>query len=344
MAINNKFILYLSLTIISFFNVLTISCQSKKMEKKFDWSATLSAPQEYPIQVYKGKIAAPDYQQSLEGFGVISYGWGVEGGTVVMGPDQKILPENLEITWISFVEQKNYHGKWILPTEKLVHLFDEGFIDEHTKKKETYNTIIVGLAPKGLVVVWLQGAGHQVELCKFMAQETEIDLKTVAADDKHLFDKEYNDIVLNGRIAPKVKEKIKSEGYPKPEVYEVYRARYNSKPIIVLPEGSILNSLSMEFYNGEREMFFKENVAKIDYNQRAVLKYFNAYWIDKNNTKYGVWIESFEENEIGQAYQDLGKESKIDVTIQILNNSKINVILKNKEKEIAIKNYKMTIE
>jgi Protein of unknown function (DUF2931) len=344
MAINNRFILYLSLTIISFFNVLTISCQSKKMEKKFDWSATLSAPQEYPIQVYKGKIIANDYEQSLEGFGVISYGWGTEGGIVVMGPDQKNVPEKLEITWRSFVEQKNYQGKWTLPKEKLVDLLNEGFTNEHTKKKETYNTIIVGLAPKGLVVVWLQGSGHQVELCKFMAQETEIDLKTVGTDDQHLFDKNYSNIVLEEGIDPKVKEKIKNEGYPEPEIYELYSHRYNSKPTIILPEGSVLSSLSMSFYNGEREMFFKDNVAKIDYNQRAILKYLNAYWHDKNNTEYGIWIESFDEEEMQQAYQNLGKESKIDATIQILNNSKINVILKNKEKEIIIKNYKMTIE
>jgi hypothetical protein len=344
MAINNKFIMYLSLTIISFFNVLTISCQSKKMEKKFDWSATLSAPQEYPIQVYKGKVTAKDYQQSMQGFGVVNYGWGVEGGTVVMGSDQKNVPESMELIWRSFVEQKNYQGKWDLPVEKLVSLFNEGFMDEHTKKKDTYKTIILGLAPKGLVVVWLAGAGHQIEVCKFNAQEIEIDLKTVETDDQHLFAQNYTKIVLDGRIDPKVKERVKAQGYPNPDIYEQCRARYNTKPTIMLPEGSTLNSVNMAFNNGEKEVFFKDNVAKIDFNERATLKYLNAYWLDKNNTEYGIWLESFDENEVEQAYKNLGRESKIDVIIQILSNSKVNVILKNNEKEVLIKKYKMTIE
>lgn len=342
MEIKNNFF---SLIFIIVANVVTISCQNIKMEQKYDWSATLSAPQEYPVQVYRGEIIAKDYSQSLSGFGDINYGWGEEGGTVVMGPDLKNIPDSLAIAWHSFVDQKNYEGKWILPKEEITKLFDEGFINGSTNKKLTYTTFIIGLAPNGLVVVWLSGAGNQVEVTHFRAQEVSVNIENISDRSKPIFSKKYNDVVLSElNEKHNTFERIKQKDYPKIDVYENYRKKYLWKPSIVLPQDSKLNNLMFHLYNGEINNTIKENLASLDYTENAVFKKCYFYWIDKNQKRRGAWIEEFNEEELYKAYEELGGDVQIDLIIKIIEPSTVVIVLKNNSKEIEIKKFKKTIE
>ena len=122
-------------TIIILWSTIFSSCQEQKMEEKFDWSGTLSAPQEYPIEVYKGSLKTNDYSQHFKNWGIINTGWGNQGGTVVAGPEKKLVPNSLEITWLSFAENKFYDGKFELPKEKITALFKEGYTNPITNEK-----------------------------------------------------------------------------------------------------------------------------------------------------------------------------------------------------------------
>lgn len=343
MVIKDNFIKLICIVLLT--NALTISCQNIKMEQKFDWSATLSAPEEYPVQVYKGEIIAKDYSQSLSGFGDIDYGWGEEGGTVVMGPDFKNIPDSLEIAWHSFVDQKNFEGKWALPKEEITKLFEEGFIDDFANKKLTYTTFVVGLAPNGLVVVWLSGAGNQIEVAHFKAQEVFVNIENISDRSKPIFSKKYNDIVLSElNEKHNTFERIKQKDYPKIEVYEKYRKKYLWKPSIVLLQDCKLNNLMFHFYNGEINNTIKENLASLDYNEKAVFKKCYFHWIDKNQKRRGAWIEEFNQEELYDAYEALGEEAQIDLIIKIIEPNTVVILLKNNDKEIEIKKYKKTIE
>lgn len=52
-------------TLFIFFFLTIISCQNKKMEEKFNWSAIVSAPQEFPVELYSGALTADDYTSSF---------------------------------------------------------------------------------------------------------------------------------------------------------------------------------------------------------------------------------------------------------------------------------------
>ncbi|WP_240723688.1 DUF2931 family protein [Flavobacterium sp. J27] len=318
------------------------------MEQKFDWSATLSAPKEYPVQVYRGEITAKDYTQSLSGFGDINYGWGEEGGTVVMGPDLKSIPDSLEIAWHSFVDQKNFEGKWALPKEELIKLFNEGIVNKVTNKKITYNKFVVGLAPNGLVVIWLSSVRGQVEIAHYKAKEVSVNVETISEENKPIFSKKYNDVVLSElNNEYNTFERIKKKEYPKTDLYEGYRLRYLWKPLIELSDNEMLINFVMHTYNGEIEIESsnKKEQLNVSYKERGVLKYLAFGWIDKEQKKeVGCWLEEFNENELFNAYKKFNPTEEINFIIKVINKSKVSIKLKSMSQEIEIKKFKLTIE
>ena len=243
------------------------------MEKKYEWSADISAPREYPVEVYTG--AAGGYFFSQMG-GFSNTGWG-GGGSVdfIKAP----LPDKLDMTWLSYVDNKFYTGEWKLPTEKIQQLFDEGFYVKRGEEgvTEPYKYIKIGFAPKGMVVVWVAGITKQVEVARFQAHETIIDPKLISKDEKYMFKEDYakRALTYDGTISKDIREQIRQYGYPPPEVYEEYREKYNWKPKVILPEGSKITSMYIKMCNGEIENPYDR---PIELKNRAIPFSFQIFW------------------------------------------------------------------
>ncbi|WP_230605531.1 DUF2931 family protein [Flavobacterium sp. EDS] len=243
------------------------------MEKKYEWSASISAPREYPIEVYTG--AAGGYFFSQMG-GFSNSGWGGWGSVdFIKAP----LPDRLDMTWLSYVDDKFYTGEWKLPTEKIQQLFDEGFYAKRGQEAETepYKYIKIGFAPKGMVVVWVAGITKQVEVARFQAHETIINPKLISKDEKYMFKEDYakRALTYDGTISKDIREQIEQYGYPPPEAYEEYREKYNWKPKVILPEGSKITSMYIKMCNGEMEDPYDR---PIDQKNRAIPFSFQIFW------------------------------------------------------------------
>ena len=347
---NTKFLLNALLvpaTLILLTSLLTTGCKNMDTEKRFDWSATLSAPEEYPVRVYKGAMLAKDYQQTLTGFGDIGTGWGEYSASVIMGPDLKSLPDSLAVAWHSFVDQKQYEGKWSLPKDKIEKLFDDGYIDIATNKKTTYNTFIIGLAPNGLVVLWLSAAGSQIEVAHFTAQETAVDMDNLHQDAHRIFAKDYNDIVL-AQLNEKLntQKRIENNTYPKIGLYQDYRKRYFWRPDIILPDKHTLDSFVLQTHNGEIEIeSSKKTPLTIKHKERGIIKSFSFSWADKNQKKIATcWLEGFNETELLNAYDNFDNTEEIELSVTATDSKNIIVALKNSNKEIQITTFKSTVE
>ncbi|MFV0345978.1 MAG: DUF2931 family protein, partial [Bacteroidales bacterium] len=151
-----------------------LSCNIMSIEKKYDWISGACSPKNYPIDVYKGAFVFEDDSFTpIFGEGQTDVGWGSTGPTYSVGPDLKPLPVSLELYWISYAEGKFYKGIWQLPQEKMAALFEQGYTDLFTLKRETYHWIIAGMAPGGVVVVWVGGGSSTVEIARFQAEEAE---------------------------------------------------------------------------------------------------------------------------------------------------------------------------
>lgn len=318
------------------------SCQNKKMDEKYNWLGTISAPEEYPMEIYKGAIIADNFTYGFDAiWGTQNTGWGNEGGTMSVETQKMDIPNKLEFTWYSLVENKFYTGKWDLDKEKIKTLFEKGFTDQDNGQKTTYTNFIVGLAPKGRVVLWINGAGHQKEVGVFQAHDTLITQEKAYDNAKYMLKEGFAERMLKDpsykTFKPEIREKIEKQGYPSPEIYDAYRERYNWKPSVILPNGADWIDFGMTNYNGEQENLFNESLTKDTYKKRAIPKFCGFYWRDQNKNRYAVWIDSFDEKEIFELFQKLGKEKNIDFTIKVNDDNTAAIFsLKTDNEELPI--------
>jgi hypothetical protein len=287
MAIKNNF---KKIGILLVLGVVQFSCKNNKMEEKFEWSSSISGPQETPMHVIDGVLTGGDNFYGFDEMNGESIGgWGYP--CTGMSQITAVIPDTLSLTWFSLTERKFYTGLWSLPKERIKKFFKEGyryntFSDPNTKKRETFSIIQIGIAPKGAVFVWISGSGPQIEVARLQGHETVVTVDDVDDNTKYMFDKDYvNNTLTNPfTITSLIKEKIEKEGYPSPDVYDVYREKYSWKPKIILPEGYSVYYYDFEMCNGEKETTQSTIDMKID--QRAIPYSFMIVFKDKSGQQY----------------------------------------------------------
>jgi hypothetical protein len=340
--------------VIALLLALTSSCQEKKennkqankpgiqdtlttMETNFKWQEGLSCPSGYPIQVYRGWLEGPLVSNgvneepnsitSISGFGTTTGigDWGENSSGMSQGV--KPIPQRLNCTWYSYVEDVMYHINTELDYPKMVKLFNEGFQDSNRKRGKvmtTYNHIIIGFAPGGVVAVWLKGGDKDVEIGRYQGKKVVISSKEIASLDSHerlLFDPVDRERTLKNPkiIAPEVQEANKNKPIPY-GLWDSYRIKYSWKPTYeFVREGKISDDLSFDMFNGERETLLDEEFVKNEYHERAIPRVLSFAWWDKNGQGYGGYF-LFDEKEIFAAFMEMHKknpEANIDLEVKI---------------------------
>lgn len=109
---------------------------------KFDWQASESAPRYYPMRILAGSLSYHDGSGSLyipDGSD-IDKGWGLGISSHVTGERLKPLPNRLGISFFSYTENQFYQGKFDLPYDKILKLFQEGYYSPNEGKHITNHT------------------------------------------------------------------------------------------------------------------------------------------------------------------------------------------------------------
>lgn len=329
-----KLILFL-LTSFSLF-----ACTMNEKNKKYAYVVSDSAPRNFPCQIYRGSL----HYGKTKGVPVprgkfVANGWG-KGGTTYGSPNPKEIPHQLDIIWLSYRENKFYGGSFKLPKEKMEALFEQGFIDIGTKNtKDTYNEIIVGVAPGGIATVWLMGAGHQVQVGIFKGEETEVNWEDFNPDGTKDRNK-YINISLNEDYTPEELAKPIPFG-----LWETYATKYNWKPVIKGQELSFVFQSLTEFYSGETEMHVGEEAKKIVTRNSAVPKTQEIWWQSTSGKRY-ITVINFDEQEIFSAFQNVVKDKINDkVFLQFIYSSKkeVHVFLNTEKDKIQLNKIEIEI-
>lgn len=351
-----------------------INCQKhKKMEEKFNWSGGICAPKEYQMQVYHGQIIADDYQyQYSDIVGTIHSGWGRNGEAMGTSEGLHDIPHTLEFTWYSVVEDKFYAGHWDLDTVKIAKLFKEGYtttkfndnLNQMEPNKETYNTFIVGLAPKGRLVLWMSGDANQVEVGCFQGKEIKITKQEAYEDFQYVFKPNYRTEILKaigdgGLTDPLVYKKIEKEGYPDSKIYDDYREKFNWGLKLIGTYNDKLKVRHLEMCNGEKEVIFHNENPILAYKKRAIPYYFDLDWATVDKKKYHSQIAftgnpeyirqanqmyngpflpwDFYNTEIYKLFKEkLDKEIPIDIVVDISSNKEVKVYVEQSGKRYPI--------
>lgn len=344
----NKYKKSYFLTLAMFMLVSMVSCQSPQPSmKKFEWLPTECAPELYPTIIASASFIFPDGQRApIMGTDPIKNGWGEDGTTAVIGDEQKPVPVKLEITWLSYTESKFYSGLFDLPVDKITKLFEKGYTHPYTLKHTSYKGLVVGMAPGGVVVVWIQGINNQVEIGRYQAGPSKITMaqfiavKGYSSDMTHDLPRLVNSIMKD---EPEANANLKAKGLQL-GLWDTYREKFNLKPIVSFEQShnAKVNELYLHFYNGEQEDLVAEALQKPDYAKRARVKNLRIKWTDDwagKKQKYLLEIK-FDETELFKAYKDVygdNGDQPADLLIQINpGNNKCRIFLQGKTKKVEL--------
>lgn len=203
------------ITILVLLSSLT-SCKKKEKEninKKYHWVAYVKPVSGYPIRVYRGVVYGKDGasrfgngQSNLfeddEPFPHFSIGAGTSG---VFGSSEeeeaKGVPTHLDVSWLSYVEKCQYLlENQPLDSLKIAQLLAEKVYtpsrsEDISPTIEEYN-ISVGLAPGGVVFVWLHSTARVIEVGRYQAKKIE-DIHFVTQKEADEYYKRTGDVILD---------------------------------------------------------------------------------------------------------------------------------------------------
>ena len=228
-------------------------------QPKYEWGVAVNTPIGYPIRFYAGRVG---------GMSIID-----EIYTTTEEPDWgeafsyentslETLPKDIDMVWLSYKEDCFYRLKTAIDYEKIAKLFKNGYkvrVPNGEVRHTTYNTIVVGIAPGGVVVLWA-GRGYLkiTEIGRYQADK--IALKEPEGLDNHqrlIFDKEYaKRLLTNNTIIPEdFREANKNKPIPF-GLWDSYRDnQYQWYPTFEIPNGKI-GDVDYQYWNGEADTFF----------------------------------------------------------------------------------------
>ena len=292
------------ITILVLLSSLT-SCKVKEkenMNKEYHWVAYVKPVAGYPIRTYRGVVYGKD---GASKFGTSSNFifendcpfplFSISNGTPGLFKnaeegEAKGIPTHLDVSWLSYVEKCEYLLEdQPLDSVKIAELLKDKVYtlslneNDTAPKIEEYN-ISVGLAPGGVVFVWLHNYGRVVEVGRYQAKKTK-DIHSITKEEASQYYKRTGDVVLdehtieNRDYAIKLglpKEKIRMQyqqcGTPVTEplvmddifkipygLWDSYRKRYLWKMTLITKDKTkYIHSYYYQGLNLEEEILFGE--------------------------------------------------------------------------------------
>ena len=291
------------ITILVLLSSLT-SCKKKEKEninKKYHWVAYVKPVSGYPIRVYRGVVYGKDGasrfgngQSNLfeddEPFPHFSIGAGTSG---VFGSSEeeeaKGVPTHLDVSWLSYVEKCQYLlENQPLDSLKIAQLLAEKVYtpsrsEDISPTIEEYN-ISVGLAPGGVVFVWLHSTARVIEVGRYQAKKIE-DIHFVTQKEADEYYKRTGDVILDeytieqrdyviklGLPKEKIRMQYQQCGTPVTEplvmddifkipygLWDSYRKRYLWKMTLITKDKTkYIHSYYYQGLNLEEEILFGE--------------------------------------------------------------------------------------
>lgn len=301
----DKYLVFGCLT--SAFLFLT-SCGDVMNKTEFEWYATESAPEHYPMEIRQGTFyyKGQDHGLYIPSGGTLRAGWGQMISSHVSGPDKKPLPDRVEVTFFSYTEKQFYHGKFDLPYEEILALFREAYKEE--PNDPYYDAIMVGIAPGGVVSVWLEGYRRK-EVFFGQADKMDIDpgdgfnlpFKSVEQSDEYIQD------VLTDVLEPEELDSLKKNGVPF-GTWARYRNVYLWAPVYKEGKVPTKKEMNVHYLNGELNSIptmFTEAMVNIPRPLPSALKFSVAM-----GNKIILYIIRFDEFELMDAFEKLGSNGE----------------------------------
>ncbi|SIT01480.1 Protein of unknown function [Zobellia uliginosa] len=313
------------------------ACQSNLFMNKYEYTSGITAARYYPAYIIDGGFHYPGGGVYIPNDRVLSLGtWGMTSTTHVSGEDFKPVPDSFSISWLCLAERQSYSGTFDLPVKKLDSLFKTGFKDRLNRQK-TYNKLIVGVAPGGVVVVWISGGDLELEIGRYQAEKIPpIDIKSYMPSSDYKDTDDFIDFQLS-TLDETAKAALDVNNIPFGQ-WDKWRKRYTWHPSFKFKNNQKLRNLVFNFYNGEGFFIKKPNPILTEDRSWGVPKYIKPTWY-AGDTLYGAIIE-LDETETFEAFQHIFEQENSahpQFMVEVDKyNSEIKVYLKNEARTIEL--------
>ena len=298
-------------------------------EPEYEWGVAVNTPIGYPIRFYAGRVGGMSIIGELYSI-TEEPDWGNAFGYESHSMGE--LPQSVNMVWLSYKEDCFYRLKTAIDYEKIAKLFREGFnqrVPNGEVRHKTYDTIVVGIAPGGVVVLWV-GYGYLplTEIGRYQAEK--IALREPEGLDNHqklIFDKEYaKRLLTNNTIIPEdFREANKNKPIPF-GLWDSYRDnQYQWYPTFEIPNGRI-GDVDYQYWNGEADTFFFTDFVALegqkdvfapqelyhDIRKLPLYKEIRFNYKAEDGIKYGVGLQ-FDWEDILKAYKKVFGERPEEV-------------------------------
>lgn len=333
-------------------NITLISCQNRMNKKEYNWSGAACTPKNYPAEIFSGHLLLNDKPNSYYVYMPFDRVINSENlGENLSTSDEAIglPPKILDITWMSYTENKSYSGIFKLDSDKIEALMKNGndtpFWDVETKKVDTYKNYLfvvnAALFPGGSVVLYIWSPTNMTIVGRYQAHEDKnVDWKVAhpSMETKAGSDEYVADVV--SRLPQEIKGQIKQGTLPF-KYWETLFLKYQITPTIKTEDK--VETIKINYINGEFEsIFLSLNGNIMPIKERAVPRKINIVWHDVNDKRMESDI-FFDEKKAKAIFENIKTAEPIKFIIEIDRNTKpretkgISIKLKTASKEIDMK-------
>lgn len=324
--------IYHLLTALIVLNITFTSCQNNMKEKQYSWGAAVCTPRDYPAEIFSGHLIMGDTPKSAYVYMpfdrvINSEDLGDNDGSS-SGKAEGISPKTLDITWLSYTENKSYSGIFKLDNEKIESLMINGskrpYWDIETKRIGIFTdkrfVINTGLFPGGMVVLYVWSPSYMTIVGRYQAHQD----KTVDWGIAHEIMKTqegYDEVirVITKNLSQEVLDQIKNGTIPF-GYWDTLFKEYNLTPKVKGEDK--VETIKINYINGEFEsIFLSLNGNVMPIKKRAVPRKINIVWHDINNRR----MESdvfFDEKKSKTIFEGIKGGEAINFTIDIDRNTK----------------------
>jgi len=270
------------------------------MEKN-EWLVTSCAFKKRPMRIVNAHFVFQDGETDYIPDGKILYnGWGEMGSTYLIGEQHKPIPQKLKITWFSFIENAFFSGTFQLPYQLISDLFKTGFISPTTDQPVTYEYIVIGVAPMGIISIWLAGEGIVTEISLFQAKTVNIDWRKLN-DNPSISRRQYVEARLIEILGNDFLDYT-----PQKELEIDFWKRLNTKyhlNYIIFTRAPLI-SIWIYSHNGEREFIKLYPEVTSELKKRGIPVKLDLRWESSLGINYSSTI-IFNEDEVFAAFEKL---------------------------------------
>jgi hypothetical protein len=181
-----------------------------------------NAPTKYPTDVFFAVLWQND-EDALEipPLHPCSGEWGCPLSIQLSEQDVAILPQTIDMVWLSIVERKFYSLVKKLPVERLEELF--GQADEDTGEP-LFKHIVVGMAPYGGVALWIHRFKKSTLVAWMHGEETQVEMNDFMPLNPDVTLDENCDFYINNDS--RVKENLQQNGLPPRDLFDNYMKQF----------------------------------------------------------------------------------------------------------------------